>query len=181
MHVNGKAKPVTKEEEELILKHVYYDESSSTCLRFKNMYHAKKNGKEAFVEITKDGYFRGQLKGGRRFMAHRVVWFLVYGYWPEFVDHNDGDKLNNKADNLSDVSGSENQQNREYSEITGGYFEKRVGKWHSRIKVNGRVFFLGFFDTKEECRAAYAKAKVKLHTHCVDRSFSKDEIERLLQ
>lgn len=181
MHVNGLVKPVTKEDEEMILNHVYYDETSKTCLRFKNMYHSTKNGAEAFTEITKDGYYRGQLKGGRRFMAHRVVWFLNHGYWPNIIDHADGDGLNNIITNLNDVSESENQQNRDYNDVVGGYFEKRVGKWHSRIKVNGDVYFLGFFDTKEECRGAYANAKVRLHTHCVNRSFSRSEIERLLK
>lgn len=179
MRVNGKSKPVTDDESEWIKEHLYYDESSKTFLRWKNMFHKPKNDKEAMTELTKDGYFRGQCCG-RRFQAHRVVWFLTNGSWPEgddFIDHIDGNRVNNNYSNLRVVSNSENQQNRNYQDIAGGYFESRVGKYHSRIKINGKVFFLGYFDSPEDCRIAYGVAKQKLHsTGVTPRCITQEEI-----
>lgn len=143
------------------------------------MFHRPKNDKEAMIEVTKDGYFRGQCCG-RRFQAHRVVWFLLNGYWPkddEYIDHIDGNRANNAGGNLRIVSASENQQNRNHEDIAGGYFESRVGRYHSRIKIDGRVFFLGYFDSPEDCRLAYGIAKQKFHsTGVTPRCVTQEEI-----
>lgn len=182
-HVNGRSKPVTKEQSEWILEHVYYDETSPTFLRWKNMFHKPKNDKPAMIEITKDGYYRGQACG-RRFQAHRVSWFLNHGYWPDesqCIDHIDGVRTNNAKDNLRVTSYSENQQNRDYKDVLGGYFESRVQRYHSRIKINGVTHFLGYFDTPEECRAAYGVAKQHYHsTGVTTRSVTIEEVKRFM-
>tara|TARA_R110000822_G_scaffold309905_1_gene440611 strand:+ start:282 stop:662 length:381 start_codon:yes stop_codon:yes gene_type:complete len=50
---------------------------------------------------------------GLKFKAHRLVWLLIYGEWPQgIIDHIDGDGLNNRIDNLRVVSHAENCTNR---------------------------------------------------------------------
>lgn len=176
----GLAREVSADDEAWLLEHVYYDESSPTSLRFKNMFHRNKENSVAFREVTKDGYFRGQRGSrGRRFFAHRVVWFLHYGVWPEKIDHIDGDRQNNAVKNLQETDAMRNQQNRDCNDIAGGYFEKRVGRWHCRIKRKGKVTFIGYFDTPEECRAAYAKAKLEIHENLCERSFNEGELKNV--
>lgn len=184
IHINGMSKPVTEEQSAWILEHVYYDETSPTFLRWKNMFHKPKNDKPAMVEITKNGYYRGQACG-RRFQAHRVSWFLNNGYWPadgEHIDHIDGVRTNNARNNLRVVTASENQQNRDSRDVLGGYFETRVQRYHSRIKINGVTHFLGYFDTAEECRLAYGVAKQIYHsTGVTPRSLTIDEVIRFME
>lgn len=45
---------------------------------------------------------------------HRVAWFLYYGKWPEkCIDHINGDRSDNRIENLRDVSHSENSLNKD--------------------------------------------------------------------
>ena len=53
------------------------------------------------------------LKSGRAFVnLHQVVWVLQYGCMPTQIDHINGNPLDNRIENLREVSRSENDMNR---------------------------------------------------------------------
>ena len=129
-----------------------------------------KTGKPAFG-IVGVRYLRVSLAlNGRRkhCQAHHVVWFFEYGEWPKScLDHIDGNKVNNHHTNLRQVTHRENAQfynksRKTTSKYLGIYWNKKVKKWRSNIKVDARLIHLGYFDCELEAASAYDKALVGL-------------------
>jgi hypothetical protein len=84
----------------------------------------------------------------------------------EFVDHWDGNGLNNCRSNLRDGTGFKNSANRGLSSSnTSGYkgvgWNKRKGKWRAGIMIDGKPIHLGYFGTPEEAADAYDQAAVR--------------------
>lgn len=95
------------------------------------------------------------------YKAHRLAWLYVYGVLPlNQVDHINGVKNDNKIDNLRAATNQENAQNHVW---LGTNFDKKKNKWQSRIRVDNKRVFLGYFETENEARQAYIKAKKEHH------------------
>lgn len=118
-----------------------------------------KVGAPAMAALHKSGYYAGGICS-KAFLAHRLVFFLAHGYWPENVDHIDGVRTNNSLDNLRAVTRTENCHNRRTAK--GYSFHKRQKKWNAYIQVNNKLIQLGSFHTEEAARSAYIEAK-KIH------------------
>lgn len=107
---------------------------------------------------------------GRTYREHRLVWLYHYGHWPlDQIDHMNGDKSDNRIENLRDVSTSINKQNmrRPRADNTSGFlgvtWSKARHAWVAQIQVNGKNRSLGAFTTPEDAYRAYLAAKVELH------------------
>lgn len=138
---------------------------------YREIWNTRFAHKEAFRAVGPDGYMRGSILG-RKLLAHRVILAIHTGAWPEFdVDHLDGDRSNNKLENLRSATRAENRQNTGISKnnssgFTGVSFSKKYQKWVAQIMINRRSHFLGNFSSPEEASAAYAAAKSNKHTYC---------------
>lgn len=108
----------------------------------------------------------------KRYLAHRLAWVYVHGEWPNIIDHRNGEKQDNRIDNLRDVSHLENNQNqrRAQRKNKSGYlgvsFHKNRGKWIAQIAKNGKSAYIGCYDTPEEAHVAYVEEKRKIHAGC---------------
>lgn len=104
-------------------------------------------------------------------LEHRVVYALVHGSWPEqFIDHENGDTLDNRIENLRDVSNRENTLNRKLhksntSGTSGVNWNNTVNKWAASIKVNYKNIHLGVFTYIEDAIAARKDAEIKHGFH----------------
>jgi hypothetical protein len=95
-------------------------------------------------------------------IGHRLAWFLHYGTLPNnSIDHIDGDRSNNKIDNLRDVTNQQNQWNR--TTAKGYSWNKNANKFQAKIHINGNIKHLGYYTTEQEARNAYLKAKEIYH------------------
>ena len=102
---------------------------------------------------------------------HRLAWLLVYGAWPNIIDHINGVRDDNRIANLRDVSGTENQQNRRSpprSKKSGAPLgvTRNNRKWRATISMNNKNVALGTYKTQREAHEAYLAAKRELHKGC---------------
>ena len=108
--------------------------------------------------IQTQGYCIVDLKG-KTYRVHSLVIWAFKGIAPtgkvsDFViDHYDNNKTNNTLSNLKVVSHRDNIT--KGINPSGARFDKRTGKWLSKIKRNGKVIYLGSFKTKKEAELRY--------------------------
>ena len=117
------------------------------------------------------GYLQCSADGAHHYV-HRVVWLMQMGDpGRSHIDHINGNKLDNRIENLRAVSVSVNQQNRRKAQtnsITGlmGVSSCNPGRYFARIRANGKTRQIGTFATPEAAHAAYLNAKRELHEGC---------------
>ncbi len=116
---------------------------------------------------TKNGYITVRVEG-ILYYVHRVIWFLDKGYWPEHIDHINGDRSDNRISNLRDVSQKQNNKNinmksTNKSGFKGVSWSKAWNKWRATITHNRQVHCLGGFTCPKEAAIAYDDVAIKLH------------------
>lgn len=100
------------------------------------------------------------------YLAHRIIWKLVNGVDPDEIDHINGQRTDNRIDNLRSVTPQKNQRNRSprhdsVSGIVGVYFIPKTGHWQTNIRVGGRPKYLGTFSKLSDAVCARKKAEKK--------------------
>jgi hypothetical protein len=98
---------------------------------------------------------------------HRIIYKMVHGVEPEFIDHIDGNKLNNDPNNLRSVTMQQNNWNMaskpSKSGVKGVYFDARRDYWVARIKRATGKTHLGAFATKDLAKEFVELAREMLH------------------
>ncbi len=109
MRISDLTQEERKAFEEYLLSTYRYDTATGKLIN-------KKWNREYPGVIYNNGYVRVIVFfHGKRFKLwkHRLVFFLVYGRFPEEIDHINGIKTDNRIENLREVNGSENCRNRD--------------------------------------------------------------------
>jgi hypothetical protein len=105
-----------------------------------------------YVEISIDG---------KKYGAHRLAWFYVYGKWPKIViDHKNRVSNQNWLDNLREATHGQNVMNSKMfksnsSGERGVYYYKKRNEWRAQIRINRRKITIGCYPTKALATAAY--------------------------
>ena len=119
--------------------------------------------------LTVDGYLRVGFDN-KLYLVHRIAWLLYYKKWPlRFIDHINGNKLDNRITNLRLATLRENSKNQKMhrnGKLAGAEFFKNLKSkpWRSYIEVKNKKIHLGYFKTEQEAHAAYLAAVSKLET-----------------
>ena len=98
--------------------------------------------------------------GGKIYTVHRLIYFYHHGVWPEFIDHINRNRDDNRIENLRSVTRSENGQNR----VAVGYVEYRPGKWRAYVRLNGKLYYTSH-RSEEEAKEGRKRLKEQYHVY----------------
>lgn len=126
----------------------------------------RSDGREV-TGFSTEGYRRVKIDG-KQYQAHRIAWLLHYGDWPsDMIDHFNGDKSDNRIENLRVVNASENGRNRRRgtnsrSGVIGVGWAPRHKAWRAYIKTPTVNVHLGYFKSFDDAITA-RKAAERAH------------------
>ena len=115
-------------------------------------------------ENSKTKYaIRADLKTDNMVFMHNQIMSFPKMY----VDHKNGNGLDNRRINLRLATRRQNSQNSRKrgntsSKFKGVSFHKQSGKWRSRIIINGTECFLGLFDSEESAAQMYRSVALEV-------------------
>lgn len=118
--------------------------------------------------MSKGGYLRTSIER-KMYANNRIAWKMYYGFDPVgVVDHEDGDKLNNRISNLRDASQRQNTYNQvRRVDNTTGYkgvvFCKIMKKFTINLRVDGVKLRRRYFETPEAANDYVVGARARLH------------------
>lgn len=89
------------------------------------------------------------------------------------IDHINGNKLDNRRQNLRWATRSQNMANRKVKPNEAGFkgVYRHNRKWKARIKWNGKLLYLGLYATKEQAAVAYDQAAIKYYGEFANLNF----------
>ena len=144
-----------------IESYVYYDNG-------KLFWKSDKNGRIIGNEASHKSNRYLNVKIGKSFLkVHRVVFMMHYGWCPQILDHINGDRYDNRIENLRMSDYSSNNMNARGNRNTTSRY-KGVNKdkkntkkpWKAQIQCNKKKYPLGHHVTEEAAARAYdVKAK----------------------
>lgn len=115
------------------------------------------------------GYVMVRLNS-KKYRAHRLAFLYMTGKWPEFIDHINHVRDDNRWVNLREVTYQENNRNASISKnnksgFTGVCWITRDEKWLAKIVINKKPVYLGFYGDRFEAICARASANNKYGFH----------------
>ena len=121
---------------------------------------------------TPDGY--GKIRHeGKLVYTHRLSYEWMHGEIPEgmYIDHRCFQRNCVRPDHLRLVTNAQNHQNRRGAQsnsttgVRGVYWHKPARKYQARVKLGGKKYSAGYFDTLKEAEAAVIAKRRELYTH----------------
>lgn len=139
-----------------------------------------KKGKLYWKRENKNQVRRGQCAGwldkkymrvminDKAYLVHRLIYMMHHGFMPDFIDHINGNGLDNRIENLRGVSKTENNRNRRIntnnlSGVKGVHWDAPRKKWKAQLCFEGKQHYLGVFNTLEEASKVVQAARKKHH------------------
>ncbi|MEN6576325.1 MAG: HNH endonuclease [Phycisphaerales bacterium] len=122
------------------------------------------NGFRWHATCSRGRTYAATVIGGRSISMHRLIMNPPRGMW---VDHKNGDRLDNTRENLRIVTPTQNRHNSRSGPRRGKPKSSQfIGvtrsgdRWKVKITHQGQAYFLGYFDDEVEAAKAWdAKAK----------------------
>ena len=112
--------------------------------------------------------YRRTRYNGRLIAKHRVIFFEHHGWWPDEIDHIDGDRYNNAIENLRAVTHTENTRNAKLrkdstTKIKGVSWHQASNKWRVQVRANKIHVCDKYIDDLELAELVAIEAREKYH------------------
>lgn len=145
----------------ILKEHVHYDPLTGEMYNLKNRGNIKA-GKRLGTPAS-GGYMTINVCGTTLYF-HRVAFAIHHGYWPEMVDHKNGDRSDNRIENLRASNKFFNARNAapKYGRRFRGA-NKRENGWGVCIRSERKQIYIGTFKSEIEAAYAYDLASLKHH------------------
>ena len=105
----------------------------------------------------------------KQYFVHRIIYYLTHDTWPVgVVDHINGDPLDNRPENLRDVSHKENVRSFRKivkpvsSNYRGVHWDAKMKKWHAQASIDNKRKHLGYFESEKEAALVWNFSALKL-------------------
>ena len=152
------------------LKEVFTYNSNNGVLIYKKRINNRIQIGRVAGHISSDGYRYVRVFGTSQ-KHSRLVFLFHNGVFPKNnIDHINGNRSDDRIENLRDVTQEENRKNcmimtNNSSGVQGVNFYKRTNKWRAFIGLNGKHIHLGYFDTKKLALEARKNAELEYDYH----------------
>lgn len=160
------AKPKSMPSKNLILERLSYDPHTGIFVR-----KMKSNRNQIIGEqvgtLSSEGYLIIQIDRVR-YYAHRLAFFILTGEQPLSVDHVNGIRTDNRAENLRSASRCQNVYNmkktiRNQSGHKNIHWNSRSQKWDVQINANKKSHWGGCYSSLDDAVEACKAMRLKLH------------------
>ena len=129
--------------------------------------HGQFAGKAGTLHHT--GYVQVKV-GKKNYRAHRIIFAMHHGYLPDYIDHIDGNSLNNQIENLREATNQQNQYNvglviRNKSGAKNVIWNRN--RWKVYMRINKKMTYVGAFEDFELAELVAVEARNKFHREFV--------------
>jgi hypothetical protein len=117
--------------------------------------------------VHSHGYYSVRINK-KSYLLHRIIYLYHHGVLPEFIDHINGDKADNRIENLRPATLSQNGfnakiSNRNTSGVKGVSWNSRYNKWEAYLNKQNKRTCIGGFSSLEEAAKAVKQARDSYH------------------
>jgi hypothetical protein len=124
-------------------------------------------------KIDGQAYLRLSIQN-KTYILHRMIFLHQHGFLPNVIDHIDGDRFNNRIENLRAVTQQQNclnskRRNISQSGFKNVYLQTQTKKsnwkrnWVVSLAVEGKRKYIGSFDNLELADLVAQEARNKFH------------------
>lgn len=147
-------------------RHLFDYDPWTGSLKWRNP--TARNIKKGQPAGSKDRHgYRKLIADGKTLLVHRVIWCMCHGEMPKgLIDHVNGNRADNRIDNLRLATRSQNSVNSTRARgSTGvrGITRLKSGLYRTQIKSRGRVRYLGSYTEISEAREVFELAHQLVH------------------
>lgn len=134
----------------------------------------KKTGKTVVCSMNKGQRYLRIGINGKPTALHRMIFLHQHGYLPKCLDHIDGNRENNKIENLREVTQQQNCLNSKHRTISKSPYKnvylqpptknpKWKRNWIVSLTVSGKRKYIGSFEDIELADLVAHEARNKFH------------------